>query len=145
VIAHFEVLVQLREERVVDAEEYMQRRLTFLGFEFYWKRDRKGQPRVMRRTARQKLQAACRRITEWIKRNRHLPGIDFIKRLNARLRGHYKYCGIRGNSRSISRFFKVAIECVLKWRNRRGGKRNSFTWKQFNRVIDRFIAKPRIT
>ena len=123
----------------------MKRRLTFLGFEFYWKRDRKGEPRVMRRTARQKLQAACRRITEWIKHNRHLPGVEFIKRLNARLRGHYNYYGIRGNSRSLSSFFKVAIECVFKWRNRRGGKRKSFTWKQFNRVIDRFIATPRIT
>ena len=30
----------------------MERRFSFLGFEFYWFIDRKGTPRVMRRTAR---------------------------------------------------------------------------------------------
>ena len=30
----------------------MKRRFTFLGFELYWFEDRKGTPRVMRRTAR---------------------------------------------------------------------------------------------
>ena len=60
------------------------RRFTFLGFEFFWKRDRQGVPRVMRRTARTKLQAACRRMKEWIKLNRHLPGREFFRRLNAR-------------------------------------------------------------
>ena len=34
----------------------------FLGCELYWMPDRHGVPRVKRRTARQKLQAACRRM-----------------------------------------------------------------------------------
>ena len=45
------------------------RRFTFLGFEFYWKPDRQGVPRVKRRTACRRLQAACRRIAtsgQWI-------------------------------------------------------------------------------
>jgi len=65
------------------------RRITFLGFEFFWKEDRKGTPRVTRRTARKKLLAACTRIKEWIKLNWHLPVRDFFRRLNLRLRGHY--------------------------------------------------------
>jgi RNA-directed DNA polymerase len=40
----------------------MKRRFTFLGFEFYWFEDREGALRVKRRTARKKLQGACRRI-----------------------------------------------------------------------------------
>ncbi len=44
----------------------MKRRFTFLGFEFYWLEDRKGTPRVKRRTARKKLQGACRRITRGV-------------------------------------------------------------------------------
>jgi group II intron reverse transcriptase/maturase len=62
----------------------MRRRFTFLGFEFYWMPDRQGVPRVTRRTARKKLQAACQRIKEWIKQHRHLPGQAFFQRLNAR-------------------------------------------------------------
>jgi group II intron reverse transcriptase/maturase len=124
----------------------MKRRFTFLGFEFFWKEDRQGVARVMRRTARKKLQGACRRIKGWIKQNRHLPGHEFFQRLNARLRGHYNYYGLRGNSGSLSRFFNWAMDCTFKWLNRRGGKRKSFTWELFNQILDRVkIARPRIT
>ncbi len=122
------------------------RRFTFLGFEFFWKRDRQGVPRVMRRTARTKLQAACRRMKEWIKLNRHLPGREFFRRLNARLRGHNNYYGLRGNSHALKRFFDWAMECTFKWLNRRGGTRKSFTWELFNQILDRVkIVRPRIT
>jgi group II intron reverse transcriptase/maturase len=67
------------------------RRIIFLGFETYWTKDKKGLARVMQRTARKKLQGACRRIKDWIKKNRHLKGISYIKALNRRLRGHYNY------------------------------------------------------
>ena len=89
----------------------MKRRFTFLGFEFFWKTDRQGEPRVKRRTARNRLQAACRRIKEWIKSKRHVPGALFFKALNAKLRGHYNYYGVRGNSKSLYRFFCWAMEC----------------------------------
>ena len=124
----------------------MKRRVTFLGFDLFWFEDRKGTPRVMRRTARKKLQGASRRIKDWIKSHRHLPGREFIKGLNRRLIGHYNYYGLRGNSRDLWRFYCWATDCAFKWLNRRGGKRKSFTWVGFNRAIARLgIAKPRIT
>lgn len=124
----------------------MKRRFTFLGFEFFWMPDRQGVPRVTRRTARKKLQAACQRLKEWIKQHRHLPGREFFQRLNARLRGHYNYYGVRGNTRSLYRFFHWAMDCAFTWRNRRGGKRKSFTWEQCTQVLDRVkIARPSIT
>lgn len=123
----------------------MQRRFTFLGFEIYWFYDRRGEPCVMQRTARKKLQGACQRIKEWIRLNRHLTGRDFIIALNRRLQGHYNYYGLSGNSLSLWRFYNWAVECSFKWLNRRGGKRNSFTWGKFSRAIKRLgIAKPRI-
>lgn len=122
------------------------RRFTFLGFEFYWFEDRQGVARVMRRTAPKKLQAACRRIKIWIKENRHLPGREFFRRLNARLRGHYNYYGLRGNYRSLRRFYDWAIECTFKWLNRRGGKRRSFNWTIFVQALDRMkVMRPCIT
>ena len=123
----------------------MQGRFSFLGFEFYWMPDRQGVCRVKRRTARKRLQGACRRIKEWIKGNRHLPGGEFFGRLNARLQGHYNYYGVRGNSRSLYNFYKWAMECVFKWLNRRSWRR-SYTWEEFPQVLDHVgIARPRIT
>jgi len=122
------------------------RRVTFLGFECFWMPERHGVPRVMWRTARKKLQAACQRLTAWIKQHRHLPGRAFFQRLHARLRGHYNYYGVRGNSHSLHRFFHWAMDCTFEWLNRRGGKRRSYTWEQFTRVLDRVKrARPRIT
>ncbi len=75
----------------------LRRRFAFLGFELYWNRDRRGDLRVMKRTARKKLQGAKRRMKEWIKAKRHLPGRQFIKALNRKLVGHYNYYGVRSN------------------------------------------------
>ncbi len=124
----------------------MKRSFTFLGFELYWFIDHTGEKRVMRRTARKRLQSACRGIKDWIKANRHLPGREFIKGLNRRLRGHYNYYGLRGNLHSLNRFYNWAIECTFKWLNRRGGKKKSFTWNTFNRALERVgVVAPMVT
>ena len=54
------------------------RRFTLLGFACFWRPDRHGVPRVMRRTARKKLPAACQRLTEWLKQHRPLPGAGML-------------------------------------------------------------------
>ena len=124
----------------------MERRFTFPGFEFYRMPDRQGVVRVKRRTARRKLQAACRRIKQWIRDHRHLPERAFFRGLNQRLRGHYRYYGVRGNSRALYRFFEWAMNCTFKWLNRRGGKRRSFNWTTFAQILERMqVARPRIT
>ena len=122
------------------------RRFAFLGFEFFGLKDRQGMARVKRRTAPKKLQAACRRIKDWIRDHRHLPAREFLRGLNQRLRGHDQYFGVRGNSRALHRFFDWAKACVFKWRNRRGGKRRSFTWAEFTQALKYVaIARPCIT
>ncbi len=119
--------------------------IIFLGFETYWTIDKKGKPRVMQRTARKKLQGACKSIKEWIKINRHLKGIKFIKALNRRLQGHYNDYSLVGNLRSLWSFYSWAVECSFKWLNRRGGKRKSFTWKVFSTAIERLgLIKPKL-
>jgi hypothetical protein len=121
------------------------RQIHFLGFETYWGIDLKGVSRVMQRTARKKLQGACRRIKDWIKRYRHLKGISFIKALNRRLIGHYNYYSVVGNFRSLWVFYGWSVKCSFKWLNRRGGKRKSFSWKAFNNAIKRLgLARPKL-
>ena len=121
------------------------RMIIFLGFETYWTKDKQGKPRVMQRTARSRLQGACSRIKAWIKENRHLKGIKFIKALNRRLQGHYNYYSVVGNLRSLWSFYIWSIKCSFKWLNRRGGKRKSFTWAAFAKAIERLgLVKPKL-
>jgi len=123
----------------------LQNRFSFLGFELYWNRDRRGDLRVMKRTARKKLQGAKRRMKQWIKANRHLQGRWFIQALNRKLIGHYNYYGVRSNEGSLGSFFTFTIRCAFKWLNRRGGKRRSFNWGQFKVALKELnIAWPRV-
>ncbi len=69
----------------------------FLGFEFRWGMDRKGQARLKRRTSRKKLRSSIKRVAEWCKKNRHRRVREQFKLLNAKLRGYYNYYGVRGN------------------------------------------------
>jgi RNA-directed DNA polymerase len=122
------------------------RRFTCLGFEFFWKEDRQGVPRVKRRTARTKLPRACKRSKEGIQANRHVPGQAFFSGLNARLRGHDRSEGVHGHAGALSRFFDWAMNCALKGLNRRGGQRRSFSWARFTPLLDANpIERPRLT
>ena len=124
----------------------LRRRFAFLGFELYWQRDRQGELRVMKRTARKTLRRAKQRIKEWIKTNRHLPGRQFIKELNRKLEGHYNYFGLRSNETWLNRFYNWTIETAYKWLNRRGGKRRSFNWGQFKDALKRLgVVLPQVT
>ena len=104
----------------------MKRRFTFLGFEFFWYKDRKGIVRVTRRTARTRLISACRRIKEWIKKNRHLPGKEFFRGLNIRLQGHYNYYGVYGNILSLYRFCLVGQNLCLQMAQPAGREEKEF-------------------
>ena len=121
------------------------RRFTFLGFEFSWFPDRSGTPRVQRRTARKKLQAAEKRMKEWIKENRHLKVGDFFKALNIKLRGYYNYYGVRGNFDSLLRFHRHVRDLCFKWLNRRSQRRsyNGEGFKQMLKYVN--MVMPRIT
>jgi len=123
----------------------LRNRFAFLGFELYWNRDYHGVLRVMKRTARKKLQSAKRRMKEWIKGKRHQDLCAFMKTLNCKLVGHYNYYGVRSNERSLGGFYNFTIVCAYKWLNRRGGKRRSFNWGTFRAALEKHnIARPRV-
>ena len=121
------------------------RRFTLLGFAFFWRPERHGVPRVMRRTARKKLHAACQRLTAWSKPHRPLPGRACFQRLHARRRGHDNDDGVRGHSRSLNRVVHWAMDWTFTWLNRRGGTQSSDRWAPCTRVLDRVKrARPRL-
>ncbi len=121
------------------------RTFTFLGFEFYWFKDREGIVRVKRRTAPTKLRVAVQRMKAWLKASRHMPKREFFKTLKLKLTGHYNYYYVHGNARCVWAFYRQTIEYAKKWLNRRS-QRKSYTWEKFKRALEYAqIPRPRLT
>jgi RNA-directed DNA polymerase len=119
-------------------------RFDFLGFEFYWDKDRGGRPHLKRRTSRKKLRASLNRFAAWCRENRNLRLMILFGRLNAKLRGYFNYYGVVGNYASLKQFFWQAMRILFKWLNRRS-QRRSFNWQGFQELLKHFrVEQPRI-
>ncbi len=70
---------------------------SFLGFTHFWRKSRKGNPMVGRKTESIRLTRALRKMHEWCKKYRHLHLKNQHKQLISKLRGHYNYYGINSN------------------------------------------------
>jgi len=109
----------------------------FLGFTHIWAKSQRGNWVVKQRTAASRLRRAVRSIAQWCRFNRHRPLAEQQRTLSQRLRGHYAYYGITGNSTSLSRFFTAVECCWRKWLSRRDRLRST-TWDAFNRLLSRY-------
>ena len=119
-------------------------RFDFLGFEFYWEPDRKGQPQVKRRTAAKKLRASVQRMREWVKEHRHQALRQTLNTLRAKLQGTWNYYGLIGNYRRMKLLYEETRRTLHKWLNRRS-QRKSLSWRAVDRLLERFrIPRPRI-
>jgi RNA-directed DNA polymerase len=116
----------------------------FLGFEFRWGTDRKGQARLKRRTARKKFRNSIKRAAEWCKQNRHLRLREQFRLLSSKLRGYYNYYGVNGNYESLNEFYHLVQGLQLKWLNRRS-QLPSHTWESYYALRQHFaLARPYI-
>ena len=103
----------------------------FLGFTMYWCRTRRGGWRLGMKTRKARIQRALATLGDWCRRHRHLSLKDQHAALSRRLRGHYQYFGVNGNSRSIRRVLRSTQRLWLKWLRRRGQRGDRLTWKRF--------------
>jgi len=115
----------------------------FLGFTHYWAKSLKGNWVVKRKTAMSRFRRAVTRINEWCRMNRHMPLEDQHRILTQKLRGHYGYYGITGNSWWISKFCYQVKRLWRKWLSRRS-QRGRINWEQFKQVLKRFVLPPPI-
>ncbi len=108
-----------------------------LGFTHYWSRSRKGNWVVKRKTAASRFTRALRTIAQWCRNNRHRPIDQQHEILSQKLRGHYAYYGITGNSVALNRFREEVRRVWRKWlvRRKRG---NRPPWSWFTRLQERY-------
>ena len=109
----------------------------FLGFTHYWGKSRKGHPVIIRKTAKDRMSRSLTRISQWCRKNRHRSVEEQHKILTWKMRGHYGYYGITGNSGALSRFHYGVTRIWRKWLNRRSQKARMH-WDKFLRLFSRY-------
>jgi RNA-directed DNA polymerase len=108
-----------------------------LGFTHFWSRSQRGYWIVKWKTASDRFSRAVRSMDSWCQANRHLSLGEQQQKLNEKLRGHYAYYGVTGNSAALSRFLHE-VECRWrKWLYRRNRLR-SLNWSLFRRLLQRY-------
>jgi group II intron reverse transcriptase/maturase len=113
----------------------------FLGFTHYWGRTRKGTWTVKRKTAKARFRRSLKAVAEWCRAHRHRPLPAQWAALTAKLRGHYAYYGITGNSRCLGSFRHRAGRVWQKWLSRRSG-RACIPWERFGALERRYPLPP---
>ena len=115
-----------------------------LGFTHYWGKTRKGKLAVHRKTMKSRLARAVKSIDQWCILNMHLPVRMQWAKLCEKVRGHYAYYGITGNSRSLGWFLHL-VERSWKYRINRRNCEKCNTWKEFRRILERYpLPRPKI-
>jgi group II intron reverse transcriptase/maturase len=116
----------------------------FLGFTLYCTRNRQGNFKVGLRTEKSRLQRSLSKLSDLMRRMRHLPVREQVCNLNQVLRGHFAYYGIAGNFRALQkvhRFVERYWHQMLCSRSRKGYLR----WAVFHRIKARFpLQRPQL-
>ncbi len=108
-----------------------------LGFTHYWGRSLRGYWVIKLKTAADRFSRSVRSIDQWCRDNRHLALSEQQQKLNEKLRGHYAYYGVTGNSGALSRFLWEVQRRWRKWLYRRSRTR-SMNWARFRRLLQRY-------
>jgi RNA-directed DNA polymerase len=112
----------------------------FLGLTHYWGKSLQGVWVVKRKTAKGRFRRAVQAIWEWCRVNRHRPIQEQHQKLSQKLRGHYAYYGITGNSTRLSAFLRGVRRAWKYWLSKR--ERAGMTWTDYQRLERRYGLPP---
>lgn len=126
-------LIDFRRPDDTDGDDARPGSFDFLGFTHYWGRTRKGWYAPKRRTAKSRFTRALKALNVWLRFARIFPIDEQAKQLSDKLRGHFQYYGIVGNSDGITRFLHEARRLWRKWLSRRS-QTGYVNWEDFKRL-----------
>jgi hypothetical protein len=140
------LVIHPEKTRIVDfrhpwESEHKPQTFDFLGFTHYWAKTQRGGFAVKRQTKAKKFRAALANVRDWCKKNRHEPLVLQHRQLSAKVRGHYAYYGIRGNSRALGRFLLEVRRTWHYWLNHRSRERNDGA-RLWNLLTEHFPLPP---
>jgi RNA-directed DNA polymerase len=114
-----------------------------LGFTHFWSRSLRGAWVVKRTTSCSRLSRGLKALSDWCRKNRHLPAAEQHRTLSPKLVGHFAYYGITGNSVALSLFRRVAIQIWRRWLSRRR-RDGHIPWAEFKPFLERYPLPPPI-
>ena len=117
------------------------RTFDLLGFTHYWAKSRRGTWVVKRKTMSKRLTRSVKSISQWCRSHRHDPIPEQHAKLNQKIRGHYAYYGITGNTASLAMFLDLVQREWCRWLDRRHRKR-TMKWDKFNKLLERYPLPP---
>jgi len=109
----------------------------FLGFTAHWRPTKTGKLRVAFRTRGARLRRAIKAVYEWCRSHRHDPIEEQHLALTRKLKGHYNYYGVNGNSHALQQLRDRAIRAWRTWLDRRS-QRARMNWSRFNELLRSF-------
>lgn len=115
----------------------------FLGFTHFNSKTRSGSYSVGHKVSKKKKKLFKQKLKAWIQDNRNIPYQVFMKKLNIKLTGTYRYYGINGMMYELRRLHYHALGVTFKWMNRRS-QRKSFTYDKFITSWLELIKQPKI-
>ena len=115
----------------------------FLGFTHICGKNRNGKFTVYRHSIGKRMRAKLMELKIELRRRLHSPVPVVGKWLRVVLLGHYRYYGLPGNSRKLAAFRYHVSRLWFKTLLRRS-QRNRLNWERMDRLINRWLPKPRI-
>jgi hypothetical protein len=107
------------------------------GFTHEWTKSRRGYWVIKRKTASKRLRRTMRALWQWCREQRHAPLQAPYRTLCQKLRGHYQFYGIRGNSPRLEQVYAHAEHAWRYWLSRRSHQ-SAIPWEKFDQLHARF-------
>ena len=116
----------------------------FLGFTHICTQSQRGKFLLSRHTRRDRKRAKLQEIKEDLRRRWHQDVAEQGRWLGTIVRGYFAYHAVPTNIRSLGAFRHHVIDL---WRRalRRRSQRYRTTWRDMDRLADRWLPKPRIS
>ncbi|HEY2932676.1 MAG TPA: reverse transcriptase domain-containing protein [Acidobacteriota bacterium] len=106
----------------------------FLGFTHFWGKSRQGRWIIRRKTMRKRFTRGLKAISQWCRQNLHKAMLEQVEQLGRKLKGHFGYYGITGNTESLQRFRWEVIGIWRKWLARRGDPKG-MSWERMHKLL----------
>lgn len=153
-LAQFALSLHPEKTRVLEFGRYAVRNRTmlglgkpetfdFLGFTHIAGVDGRGYFQLQRKTRRDRLRLALRKIKESLMRRRHDPVSEQGRWLGRVVRGYFAYHAVPTNFRSLDAFRHYVLDLWRRSLNRRSHKDRT-TWARISRIAADWLPSPRI-
>lgn len=117
----------------------------FLGFTHSSSKDKNGNFFLRRKTIKKRLRRTIREVKEELKERMHKKVDVTVTWLASVITGYINYHGVPGNMKAARGFHQQCERELYRTLRRRSNKARKLTWKDFRKIVNGRIPKPRLS